>query len=72
MVERVTASAFHIGATLLLARWPVLLIPAVPVHSGLNLGFLALLPRSMIRAQVLVGAIGLPVLAAGLVAAGAL
>ena len=71
VVERITASAFHIGSTLLLAQWPVLLVAAVPVHSGLNLGFLALLPRSLVRAQVLVGVIGLPVLAAGLVAAGA-
>ena len=70
-MERVTASAFHIGSTLLLARWPLLLAAAVPVHSGLNLGFLALLPRSMFRAQLLVGVIGLPVLGAGLVAAGA-
>ena len=71
VVERFTASAFHIGSTLLLAWSPVLLVAAIPVHSGLNLGFLALLPRSMARAQVVVGAIGLPVLAAGLVAAGA-
>ena len=71
VVERITASAFHIGSTLLLARWPLLLVAAVPVHSVLNLGFLALLPRSMFRAQLLVGVIGLPVLGAGLVAAGA-
>ena len=71
VVERITASAFHIGATLLLAWSPVLLVAAIPVHSGLNLGFLALLPRSMVRAQLVVGAIGLPVFVAGLAAAGA-
>lgn len=71
VVERASASAYHIGATLLLSWSPVLLIAAVPVHSGLNLGFTALLPRSMVRAQAVVGAIGLPVLAAGLLAAGA-
>ena len=70
-IEPVTASAFHIGATLLLAWSPDVLIAAIPVHSGLNLGFIALLPRSMIRAQVLVGVIGLPVLGVGLAAAGA-
>ena len=69
VIERVTASAFHIGATLLLAWSPVLLIAAIPVHSGLNLGFIALLPRSMVRAQAVVGVIGLPVLGAGLLAA---
>ncbi len=69
VIERVTASAFHIGATLLLAWSPVLLIAAVPVHSALNLGFIALLPRSMVHAQAVVGVIGLPVLGAGLVAA---
>lgn len=57
---------------MLLAWSPVLLIAAVPAHSALNLGFTALLPRSMVRAQAVVGVIGLPVLGAGLAAAGAI
>ena len=60
VIERVTVSAYHIGATLLLAWSPVLLIAAVPVHSALNLGLITLLPRSM------------PVLGTGLAAAGAI
>ena len=72
VIERVSASAFHVGSALLLAWSPVLLIAAVPVHSALNLGFIALLPRSMVRAQAVVGVIGLPVLGAGLAAAGAI
>ena len=49
VVEWISASAFHIGSTLLLAAWPILLIVAIPVHSALNLCFLVLLKRSMLR-----------------------
>jgi len=66
LVERLFASAFHIGATLLTAAhfgWVLLLIP---LHSALNLGVLRLTRSSMPVGQLLLAIIGSLTLLAGL------
>lgn len=64
--ERLFASAFHIGATLLIATSPLLLILLVPLHSGFNLISVSLSSRSMVLTQMFVAVVGTAVLTAGL------
>lgn len=72
VVERITASGFHIGATLLLATWPLVALVTIPLHSALNLGFTSMLKRNLFYAQVVVAAIGIPTLILGLLASDAI
>ncbi len=65
-IERLFASGFHIGVTLLVAWQPWFVIGAVPLHSALNVSVLALLRRDIKLAMGLVGLVGAAVLAAGL------
>jgi hypothetical protein len=65
VIERVTASAFHIGATLLIAFEPWLVLLLIPAHSLLNLGASRLMKSSIVWAEVLVGIFGIAALAAG-------
>lgn len=63
--ERLFASLFHIGATLLIAYEPWLAAILIPVHSLLNLSALWLMKRSIVAAECLVAAVGTIVMAAG-------
>lgn len=65
VIERITASAFHIGSTLLIAFNPWLVIVMIPLHSFLNFGASHLMKRSMFAAQLLVALIGFTTLAVG-------
>ncbi|GAA0320486.1 hypothetical protein GCM10008967_08800 [Bacillus carboniphilus] len=63
--ERIFASGFHIGATLLIAHSTWLLFILIPLHSLLNLSVVYLMKRSMAYAQILVTAVGTLALLAG-------
>jgi len=65
VIERVTASAFHIGAALLLAFQPWLVLLLVPVHSALNLIAGRLMKTSIVWTEIFVAIVGIAVLAAG-------
>ncbi len=66
-VERVFASAFHIGAALVIAWNPWLVIVMTPVHTGFNVTILGAVKRWSIAAGEAVAAgFGTVVLAAGL------
>lgn len=66
ILERIWASAFHIGATLVIAHnaWLVLLM--IPLHSGLNLIAVRMAKGSIFRTNILVAGVGLITLAIGL------
>ncbi len=72
VLERITASAFHIGASLLVAREPTLVVVMLPLHSLLNLGATRLVRRSMMLAECFIAVVGLGTLAWGLAAFGQL
>ena len=58
MVERLFAGAAHIGFTLLVAQWPLLVIALIPIHAAVNMGVMALLPRGIARTEALVALSG--------------
>lgn len=64
-VERMFASLFHIGATLLMVRYPWMLVILIPVHSLLNLSAVWLMKRSIVGTEIVVAVIGILVFAAG-------
>ena len=70
MVERLFAGAAHVGFTLLVARWPLLVIALIPVHAAVNMGVMALLPRGIARTEVLVAVSGSVLFLGGLAAFG--
>jgi hypothetical protein len=64
-VERVGASLLHVGLTLLLFWNPWLVLAAVPLHTGVNLGALRLMRVSLPLAEGVLLALGALVFAAG-------
>ena len=72
ILERVSASAVHIGFTLLLAKWPLLLLASIPVHSATNVGVMTVYRESALRAQGVVAVVGLAIFLGGLAAFGKL
>jgi len=66
ILERIWASAFHIGATLVISHsaWAVVLL--IPLHSGLNLVAVRLSKSSMFGTNMLVAGVGLVTLAVGI------
>ena len=72
MVERLFAGAAHIGFTLLVARWPLLVIALIPLHAAVNMGVMALLPRGIARTEALVALAGTARFLGGLAAFGVL
>lgn len=66
VIERVFASATHIGFTLLVAAYPLLVILLVPIHSLFNLAVTNLAKRSIVRAEVLTAVMGTAALLLGL------
>lgn len=65
--ERLSASAYHIGATFLIAAYPWSVLFLIPFHSALNLGTLKILKKSVARAEGFVALFGLFVFIVGLV-----
>lgn len=72
VLERLFASAAHIGHTLLLAWQPLLVLVTTPVHSFINVGVTKLTSKSLSKTELLLAVIGTAVLAAGLAAFGRL
>jgi YhfC intramembrane metalloprotease len=72
VMERISASALHIGFTLLLAWQPLLVLATIPLHSATNFIALRLLRRSAVLTEVVVALIGATALVAGLAAFGRL
>lgn len=66
VVERLFASMFHIGSTLLIAHMPWLLLLMIPAHTGLNLVSVRLAKRSLPLTELFVAAVGIITLTAGL------
>ncbi|WP_156417535.1 hypothetical protein [Paenibacillus etheri] len=66
ILERIWASAFHIGATLVIASSAWLVIPLIIVHSGLNLVAVRIAKISMFGTNMFVAAVGLITLGVGL------
>jgi hypothetical protein len=72
VVERIAASALHIGFTLLIAWQPLLVLATIPVHSATNFVWLRLFRRSAVLSEVVFALIGAAILVAGLAAFGRL
>ncbi|UFJ39852.1 YhfC family intramembrane metalloprotease [Brevibacillus humidisoli] len=68
VIERIFASCFHIGATLLVAANPLLVLVMIPAHSLLNFAAASLMRRSLILAELMVAVIGGATLSLGLLA----
>ena len=62
----------HIGFTLLLATWPLLLLASIPVHSATNVGVMTVYRKSALRAQGVLAVVGLAIFLGGLAAFGKL
>ncbi len=65
VVERISASAFHIGSTLLIASNPWWAALMVPIHTASNLGVVRLVKRSTFLAEALMAVVGAATLLAG-------
>ncbi|MBO9597840.1 MAG: YhfC family intramembrane metalloprotease [Cohnella sp.] len=66
ILERIWASAFHIGSTLVVAKYPWAVIALIPVHSGLNWFGVKLAARALWQSSVFIGCLGACMLAIGL------
>ena len=66
IVERISATALHIGFTLLIAYHPLLILITLPLHSLVNVGAITLMNRSALATQMLVAFFGITVLLTGL------
>ena len=64
-IERISASALHIGFTLLLAAQPLLVLLTIPAHSLTNLISLRLMRRSLFWMEVFLALAGIAALVAG-------
>ncbi|MEC0244996.1 hypothetical protein P4H65_04230 [Paenibacillus chitinolyticus] len=65
LIERVFASAYHIGAALCIARYPWSAVILIPLHSLLNLAVLAAAKKSLAQAEAIAAFVGTTVLAIG-------
>jgi uncharacterized membrane protein len=66
--ERIGATAIHVGFTLILAAQPWLALLTAPLHTGINLGAIALQRRSLLLMETLVVGAGAAAFAVGLIA----
>ena len=66
IVERISATALHIGFTLLLAYHPLLILVTLPLHSLVNVGAITLTNRSALATQLLLAIVGMATLLIGL------
>jgi hypothetical protein len=67
VIERVFASAFHIGCTLLAAKYPWLVVLLIPLHSFVNLTAIKLAKKSIVQTELTIASVGGIVLAAGII-----
>ncbi|EIJ79945.1 hypothetical protein PB1_06257 [Bacillus methanolicus PB1] len=68
VVERIFASAFHLGVTLLIAKIPLLVLVLLFVHSLFNLAVVWISRKNMFFAQLLIASVGTVLLVFGLIA----
>ncbi|MDR7002735.1 YhfC family glutamic-type intramembrane protease [Neobacillus niacini] len=66
IIERLFASSYHIGATLILAAAPWAVILLIPFHSFFNIYSVKLSKKSVAITEALVGAVGIIILTIGL------
>jgi hypothetical protein len=66
VIERIFASAFHIGCTLLVAKYPWLVVLLIPLHSFVNLSAIKLSKQSMVQTELLIAVFGIITLAVGI------
>lgn len=66
IIERLSATALHIGFTLLLAYHPLLILITLPLHSLVNVGAITLNNRSALATQTLIALFGITTLLVGL------
>ncbi|MBD3920729.1 YhfC family intramembrane metalloprotease [Paenibacillus sp. PR3] len=66
ILERIWASAFHIGCTLIVASFPWMVIALVPLHSGMNWAGVWLATKSIRMSSVAIAIVGITLLITGL------
>jgi len=66
VIERLSATALHIGFTLLLAYHPLLILITLPLHSLVNVGAITLNNRSALATQMLIALFGIATLLVGI------
>jgi hypothetical protein len=66
IIERLSATALHIGFTLLLAYHPLLILITLPLHSLVNVGAITLNNRSALATQMLIAFWGVATLVIGI------
>lgn len=66
VLERIWASAFHIGSTLLVAMHPWTVLLLIPIHSGLNWFAARIVKRSVAASNAFVACVGVVILVIGL------
>ncbi|OAB47421.1 YhfC family glutamic-type intramembrane protease [Paenibacillus antarcticus] len=66
VIERIFASAFHIGCTLLVSKYPWLVVLLIPLHSFVNLSAIKLSKQSMVQTELLIAVFGIITLAVGI------
>lgn len=66
ILERISASALHIGWTLLIAWQPLLVLLTIVLHSGTNVAAVALVHRSIVLMEYILLMAGCLILLAGL------
>lgn len=66
ILERLSATAIHIGFTLLLAYHPLLILITLPLHSLVNVSALNLSKRSAVATQAVVAFLGTATLLVGI------
>lgn len=67
IVERISASAFHIGCTLLVAKYPWTVVLLIPLHSFVNLSAIKLAKKSIVQMELVIASIGMFILALGII-----
>ncbi|MGO4501012.1 YhfC family glutamic-type intramembrane protease [Paenibacillus sp. 2RAB27] len=66
ILERIWASAFHIGCTLIVAFYPWSVMLLIPLHSSVNMITVKLVARSIGRSSLFIAAIGITTIIVGI------
>jgi hypothetical protein len=66
VIERIIASAFHIGCTLLVAKYPWMVVILIPLHSFMNLSALKLTKKSIVQMELMIASVGTIILVTGI------
>jgi hypothetical protein len=66
IIERLSATTFHVGASLMVAAFPLLVLVTIPIHSSLNLLPVFLPRRSLGTTEFIIAVLSTLVLILGL------